>query len=303
MKFAIVTSFFEGDKYIKDYLSFIRENTVNMSSMDELFVILVNDSPWIDLLELVENAMLPQDLKRFECHVLTNEENRGIHQSRISGLEMAESLGAEYVMFLDQDDYLSEDAIKVFSETIENTTADIYISNAILEQKDWSDKWIRTSYHSKVVWDKKTYLKIGTQIISPGQCMIKVTSIPGTWQDHTLTQNGADDYYLWLLMMGEKATHIYIDKPLYTHKYTGENISSDTEATDRSVYAFIPHLRKFGSVSKKECNLLVRMIDYKSNFRRGGMFKKALFTLLNVDLFLSNLVYKSRTKTGLGFNR
>lgn len=303
MKFAIITPSYEGEPYIKGYLSFIRENTVNMSSFDELFVILVNDSPWFDLLSAVEYAMLPQDLKRFECHVITNEENKGIHFSRVTGLEMAESLGAEYVMFLDQDDFLREDAIRCFSETIEKDSSDIIISNAILEQKDWSDKWIRTAYHSRLVWDKKTYLKVGTQIISPGQCMIKITSIPAAWSEHILTKNGADDYYLWLLMLGEGADYSYIDEPLYTHKFTGVNISSDTETTDRSVYAFIQHLKRFSLLSAAECRLLERMIDYKANFRRGGFVKKSLYSLLNLDLFLSNIVYKKRTKTGYGFNR
>ena len=73
------------------------------------------------------------------------------------------------------------------------------VDNAKLEQADGTYlKWYRTKAHQQLAWDLPTYLKVGTQIISPGQCLIKKKAIPEFWKTNLVRVNGADDYYLWL---------------------------------------------------------------------------------------------------------
>ena len=161
----------------------------------------------------------------------------------------------------------------------------------------------RTAYQKERVGDLQVYLCVGTQIVSPGQCVIRADAIPHEWKENLLSANGADDYFLWLLLLGKEMEFGYIDKPLYTHKYTGENISASTEKTDASVLEFLPLLQKSGAFEVEEISLLRRMITYKAAFRKGGAVTKILLSIKNFDIFFDNLIFKKRTKTPYGFNR
>ncbi len=293
---GIITAYYKGNKYLNEYIYSLKRALMNTAGICSCRIILVNDSP-------CEEINFGIDTGELEIHIIKNECNLGIHKSRIKGLEYALTQGIKYVIFLDQDDILTEDSINIFSEALLENAADIYIGNSLLEQRNWSEKWIRTRYHSERVWDLDTYVNIGTQIISPGSCLIKASAIPREWTDFPLSQNGADDFFLWILMLGRKSRAIYLDKTVYIHKYTGDNISSDTERTDESIFEFIPYLKERNIIPAAKIKLLERMIVYKAKFRKSGIFGKAIASILNFDIFIKNIWFKIQTKTGYGFNR
>lgn len=294
MKISVITPFYDGNKYMQDYVSCMEKNKANLEKKGhELEVILVNDSPW--------KTLVASENDNQYIKVITNEKNSGIHKSRCNGL--AEASG-DYIMFLDQDDLLEEDGLARLVDSTTNGT-DIIIANANLEQPDGSKLlWYRTAYHWDLVWNLKTYLEIGIQIISPGQCLIKREAIPDFWKDNIVRVNGADDYYLWLLMMANGKTYtVYKGNPAYIHKYTGQNISADTTATDDSVYDFLELLQDCDYFKQDDIFRLHEMITYKAQFRKSNLLGKITASLANIDIFWANLMFKRKTKTGYGFNR
>ena len=294
MKISVITPFYEGADYMQDYVQFMDANRELLTSNGhELEVVLVNDSPWKKL----ETQPGPNQYIK----VITNPENKGIHYSRVAGFK--ESTG-DYIMFLDQDDLLEKDALIKMVTALTMSKKDIIIANAKLEQSDGSYlDWYRTKEHWQLVWNLNTYLKVGIQIISPGQCLIRRDAIPQFWLEHLVRVNGADDYYLWLLMMAEKKEHCILKAPEYIHKYTGSNISADTSATDASVYDFIDLLHDCDYFDNDDIIRLHEMITYKAQFRKSNLFGKVGCSLANLDTFLANLKFKRETKTGYGFNR
>ncbi len=280
---------------MQGYVDCMEKNKEALTVADhELEVILVNDSPW-KTLEAPENAG-----QYFS--VITNEKNQGIHYSRVAGLSVATG---EYVMFLDQDDSLADDGLLRLAETATKTDKDIIIGNANLQQADGSKLlWYRTDEHWNLVWNLNTYLTIGIQIISPGQCLIKRDAIPKFWRENLVGVNGADDYYLWLLMMAaKKSCSVYKSSPVYNHNYTGTNISADTTATDDSIYDFLELLHECEYFKQDDLFRLHEMITYKAQFRKSNLFGKIGCSLANLDIFLANIKFKRITKTGYGFNR
>jgi hypothetical protein len=230
-------------------------------------------------------------------------------------------------MFLDQDDLLAENAIARQIEKIRTWQMQVKsvhaanpevqgtrlehlmlhpvsVSNALLEQPDGSKLlWYRSDFHKGKVGDYKTYLTVGTQIISPGQCLIPRSAIPDVWCERICKKNGADDYYLWILLLANKVPFIVLDEPLYIHKYTGENLSEDTKKTDASTYEFLDYLEEEKAIEPGDRKRLRRMIGYKDRFRGGNVFTKCVETLRNFDIFWVNLWFKMRSKTPYGFNR
>ena len=239
MKISVVTPFYEGDRYMQDYVDCMEKNREMLAQAGhELEVILVNDSPW-------KTLMAPANGGQY-FRVLTNSENRGIHYSRVSGL--AEATG-EYVMFLDQDDLLAEDGLLRLMEVALKNPSDIIIGNANLGQADGSNLvWYRTADHVKLIWDLQTYLNVGIQIISPGHTCIYKKAIPKEWTEYICTYNGADDYFLWLLMLSKGVEFKYIDKVLYLDAdiICSSNLSElyNTDISN-SYVAVVPDIPKF----------------------------------------------------------
>lgn len=294
MKVSVITPFYEGDKYMDNLVDAMLKNEQSLlRAGHQLEMILVNDSPW-------KKLEAPEGEEQF-IKVITNPENKGIHYSRVAGL--AEATG-DYIMFLDQDDLIEEDALVKLLKAIANSDVDVMVANAALEQADGNKLlWYRNAYHKNLVGDLTTYLRIGIQIISPGQCLIKHTSIPEFWKTHIMTKNGADDYFLWLLMLAKGSKFKCFDEALYTHRYTAVNLSADTTVTDASVYDFIEYLGDCDYFKQEDIFTLHEMITYKNQFRASGTFGKITCSLANLGLFVDNIKFKKKTGTGYGFNR
>lgn len=317
MKVSIITAFYCGNSYMEQYVDCLYKNKEHLSDGDEMEIILINDSPQ-------EEVVMPPKASALSIKVYTQQKNGGIHQARVRGLI---ECSGEYVMFLDQDDVLEEEAIKKHLERIRDWREHIHtwqtpganffgtqledlmmnpvsVSNAQLEQKDgFKPLWYRSDFHKGKIGDYKTYLKVGVQIISPGQCLVPKALIPKVWRTQICKKNGSDDYYLWVLLLARKIPFLLVDEPLYVHKYTGRNLSGSTKNTDASTYEFLQYLRQDTFVTEKDVLLLERMTRYKDAFRCGNSLKKVAVSLKNMDLFLANLWFKVRSKTPYGFNR
>lgn len=317
MKVSIITAFYKGNAYMADYKKMIRANQKNLESADELEAVIINDSP-------EESVVLPEDGGDCNIWIYDQKQNGGIHAARVRGLSLCTG---DYVIFLDQDDRLQEDAVATFIATMKKyqTEADkvhatlgqefsrtkiaqimrypVLVSNALMEQKDGEVLWYRTDYHKKLVGDYKTYLRIGNQIVSPGQCLIPKAMIPAVWTQHIGKKNGSDDYFLWLLLLCQRTPFSFVDQPLYVHGYTAQNLSADAKKMDDSTYEFIHVLEEEKVMDPKDIRLLRRTISYKDKFRGGSAGTKAFSTLRNLDIFLPNLIFKWRSKTPYGFNR
>lgn len=318
MKVSIITAFYKGNAYMADYKKMIRANQKNLESADELEAVIINDSP-------EESVVLPEDGGDCNIWIYDQKQNGGIHAARVRGLSLCTG---DYVIFLDQDDRLREDAVATFIATMKKyqTEADKVHADAgagIFPDKDRADHalsgtGLKCSYGAKrtersygiaritikkLVGDYKTYLRIGNQIVSPGQCLIPKAMIPAVWTQHIGKKNGSDDYFLWLLLLCQRTPFSFVDQPLYVHGYTAQNLSADAKKMDDSTYEFIHVLEEEKVMDPKDIRLLRRTISYKDKFRGGSAGTKAFSTLRNLDIFLPNLIFKWRSKTPYGFNR
>lgn len=289
---SIITAYYKGSEYMNDYAKMIKKNASRLNDEDSIEVIIVNDSP-------DEEVKLEINARNVNLKVINNPSNLGIHRARINGLR--ESSG-EYVIFLDQDDLLGKSAIKTYIENV-NHREEVLVCNAALGQKEGYLKWYRSKYHVKKIGDIKCYCDVGIQIISPGHCLIYKKAIPIEWTEYICTYNGADDYFLWLLMLAKKVEFRYIDKVLYLHKYTGNNLSADTKVTDISTLEFCNYLDEIEYFPYEYVRALRRMIDYKAKFRIGNKKDKISISSKNMGILGRNAIYKLMTRTPLGFNR
>lgn len=276
MNLSIITPIYKGNKYLNNYLKNISKACEKLKGIE---VIWVNDSPTIEL-EYDKNL-----IKNFELRIINNEKNLGIHKSRCAGIREAKS---DYILLLDQDDEITQNALKTQYDKIIESNADMVLGNGMFEGQDRKDKIFENEFSQKFASKKRPYILARNFIISPGQCLIKKGSIPEYWLTHTQQANGADDYLLWLLMFNNNAKIVCNFEVIYTHKYTGENVSLDNDKMFKSQQELIQILKDNTEYNKKDLVLLRRAIMYKHNYKKH-FFKE---TLKNLDIFIYNVWYR-----------
>ncbi len=282
MKISIITPIYEGNKYLDRYLKCVQlavdEFIKNKGNLVE--VVLINDSPWVAV-EYDDTL-----IQGFELKLIENNRNFGIHKSRINGFK--ESTG-EYILFLDQDDLITAVSLSALAKAIGR--ADIALGNGIFEKKKTTEDIFANRFSQDFATKPFVYRWIRDFVVSPGQCLIKKSSIPEYWLEHPLKNNGTDDYLLWLLMFNERAVMVSCREKVYIHKYTGTNYSLDDDKMFNSTREMLHLLRSNPEFSRKDLSLIKRRIYFKKVDRtRKWLFMKE--SVKNMDVLAVNVLYR-----------
>ena len=276
MNISIITPIYKGNKYLNKYLENISQASEKLTDIE---VIWINDSPEIEI-------EYDKDLiKNFTLKIIENHENLGIHKSRCIGLKEAKG---KYILFLDQDDEITEKTLITQYTLIKENNCNIILGNGIYEDGENDNKIFANKFSQKFATQKKPYIMARNFIISPGQCLIKRESIPQYWIKNAQKFNGADDYLLWLLMLNENVKICCNYDIVYIHKYTGENYSLNPDKMFKSQLELVKLLENNTKYNRKDLKLLKRTILYKHNYRQNFIKE----SLKNLDIFIYNIYYR-----------
>ena len=117
MNITLIIPVYNVEKYLKQCL----ESVVNQTkSFDE--VILINDGSTDDSLSICKEYT-----SNYSYFKLIDQENKGLSIVRNIGIKYASN---EYIMFLDSDDYLSLDCVKILKDKLQNTQYDAVFFDA-----------------------------------------------------------------------------------------------------------------------------------------------------------------------------
>lgn len=255
---SIIVPFYYGNKYLNNLLEGVKKTCDIFSGNVEL--ILVNDSPEVTM-EYNRNI-----INGFSLVEIKNEKNVGIHGSRANGLKNA---NGEYILFLDQDDNISEESVSHMYEVAQETGCDIVVANGLIEDEKREQYSIFGNHFSqRFALRELPYLMARNFIISPGQCLIKATTIPEVWTRRIMKKNGADDLLLWILMFdaGRRFNALY--ERAYQHSFTGLNYSSDISKMRESQQEVIDTLTSIKSYSGRKIRRLRNSMSFKSTYKQ-----------------------------------
>ncbi len=321
MKVSVITPIYKGEKYIDRLIAMIYSNYIWLVSDRykniSVEYILINDSPnkiinmnrHIDRFNKVycnaKGDILTKNQDVYETHddcekycigdfsivFVNNEVNCGIHKSRVNGLNRATG---DYVMFLDQDDLITKNALlKLLNKAIE-TDVDVITANGY---RKWSQKKYTRIYKrhmaQRLVCKENIYIYGTDMIFSPGQCIIKRTSIPDEWKADILKDNGCDDCYLWLLMFDKGRKFATIRNGVYCHIENDDNYSNSYNAMEKSFFSMCDMLEANKHYSIKKVHTLKRRYMLKSYFKNEkNILKKLVKIIKNFDIIIITVMYK-----------
>lgn len=284
MQISIVVPFYYGNKYIENLCLTINKNVKylkNHNAYCDVECIIVNDSP-------NERVTLPKIKLDFPIRIYTHERNSGIQKARVTGLNNS---NGEYIIFLDQDDELLEDAIYQEIKNIGN--ADLLICNAYMEDKNGNlEKLYKTRGALNNTTCLEAYIYGHNRIASPGQCLIKKIAIPIEWQQYNLEINGSDDLFLWILMFEKNNVVKTFDKVVYIHRYTGVNLSEDSNRMTVSTLSIVNILQNISYIDLKTIKKLKKDRYFSEQLYKKKGLDRIILTLKNVDVIFNRARFK-----------
>ena len=164
MNYSVIIPCFNAEKFIDHAL-----NSVLKQSVFPKEIILVDNMSTDNTLEKIKYYASNYSFVKFLV-----ENNKGVSYARNAGLNIA---SGDYIQFLDVDDYLNDDKVKLQLELIqnENTTIDILFDNYFIEElsgerelikNEMSDLWLgllkgKLGFTSSNLWRREILLKIG----------------------------------------------------------------------------------------------------------------------------------------------
>lgn len=115
-KVSVIIPVYNSEKYIERCI----ESVLNQTFQD-FELIVINDGSKDDSQEILEGYKE----KYANKIMLINQENRGVSKTRNKAIQIA---NGEYIMFIDNDDYIDNDYIETHIQKIEEANADIVMS-------------------------------------------------------------------------------------------------------------------------------------------------------------------------------
>lgn len=286
MDISIIIPYYKGKKYLDRIERNLKEYIFNIDFKHRVSfeIIMINDSP-SEPLELTE-------WMKSNIRLINNEVNKGIHYSRVEGLKAAHG---KYIQFMDQDDSINFKELEISFLKMNKLNIDVIINNGKFEFFDGTSAEIyTTSSYKKSVVIESNYLNIRDLIISPGQCLIKKSSIPEAWQNNIMHVSGTDDYLLWLLMFNENRLFKFCDNVVYIHKNSGENLSLDIENWKESLDDLEYNLSIDPNYPANKIRRLHRVNLYKLALANDNRTTKIIESMKNIDLFIINVIFRIR---------
>ncbi len=245
-KISVIIPIYKGNSFIPNLTYMLEENwrIANKTETVDIEMILVNDFP-TEKLEIKKQWV--QNISYIE---ISNIQNCGIHFSRVQGLLQS---SGDYILFLDQDDRISP--IYIREQMAALGDADAIICNG----KNLNSLVYTSSEDLSKAVDEKEYREGTNWIVSPGQVILKKAAIPKEWIDNILLKNGADDYFLWILMLCKNKKMMIHNKVLYWHFISDINTSKNIDEMDNSVFEMLSKMRDLGYLSLEEAKYIKKI--------------------------------------------
>ena len=115
-KFSFIIPVYNMEKYLTECLNSVLNQTVK-----DFEVILINDGSTDSSGELCDQYSTKYDF----VHTI-HQENQGLSEARNAGIKLA---NGEYIILLDSDDFIRENALEILSKIIDGKRPDVIINN------------------------------------------------------------------------------------------------------------------------------------------------------------------------------
>ncbi len=242
--------------------------SIASQSYGEIEIVFVNDGSTDDSEAVISNLMKGKNLNGIKYQYMV-QKNAGIASARNAGLEKATG---EYIMFMDQDDWLEHDCVETLLYQMEKTQSDLVIGGFKLVEHDGKiiEKWV---LDDDVEWSK-------FRITAPWGRMFR-KSIIDKWNIRFMNTFISEDLYFNILFFS------YTPK-IKVIPYIGYNWLHNSCSESRMKW----------NVISKERNPLDMLEKLHKNMHVPNEINKGLLTFFFVKYIMWYLLYSAPKSSG-----
>lgn len=280
-KISVIVPIYHGKKYIEKIIKQIAACAEKSNGNYTLELLFINDDPdeCIGNLPMDTQACQPNLLPSgMEIRVIETDINRGIHAARVRGLEYCTG---NYVLFLDQDDYIKPE---YFSRQLAHLgKGDAVVCRLLHEGRPFYD----TRMPFEQVITRDFMISVKNPIISPGQVLIRRDKIPEIWKEIELQNNGADDWLLWICMSAQHRSFSLNQEVLFIHVVEGSNESYNARHMIASEQELYQAVSDYGILKGRELRELNQAVQNIADDHIKVMYKfQKMFFVYNAWMSL-----------------
>ena len=265
-KISVIVPIFHGKKYIQGLVEQVEKCAENIPLL-RVELIFSNDDP-------KEMIILDNTSSNINVKIFNTDKNRGIHGARVRGLDNSQG---GYILFLDQDDEIDGSFLQKQLYLLEHSNADAVVCNALSagQRKYNLDRPLYKAI------SRECMIREGNMILSPGQVLMRRDAISNAWKENIMTNNGADDWLLWLCMLSEGIKFVLNEEVLFIRKVHYSNASYDSLKMADSEQEVVAIIEKECILSKIELNLIKNLILelQRERIKENEKWKKRFFIL------------------------
>ncbi len=226
--FSIIIPIYNTEEYLPRCLdSFFRQSF----DCNRIEVVIVSDgSPNVDRCDEIVSAYTLE--QKLEIKYIKLKENRGTHTARTVGVQQATG---KYLLFIDPDDYLENDSLKIIYNDIQNNGDVDYIwflFKNLYKNRSWDTSGFVENIHSPTLLEDILTCKVNHNVAN--KCF-RTSFAKEAWNkmvDFYAYYN--EDYYQMAILHYYAKTKRFLNEPLYVYvqnvgvtgivKYTKEKL-------------------------------------------------------------------------------
>ena len=279
MTVSILVPIYKVEKYIEQCARSLFEQTYK-----DIEYIFVDDCSPDESVRILQSVIKNYPDREKDVRIVRHEHNRGLAAARITALQ---ECGGDFVVHVDSDDMLREDAVELMMEKQQETDADIVFSDYYIESKKG-----RETKERDVDEDKEKYLLdiLGFKNLQHYVWgMMARTSLYKGHDIHPVESvNVGEDFQVLPQLIYYAKSMAKVDKPLYvynrlnedsyTYKFTEKVGRQDLSTFDILRNVFQTKGEKYTDViNRAEANYLYsRLVNYDN--KMGMEFKEAMIS-------------------------
>lgn len=126
MKLSIVVPVYNVEQYVRKCILSIIEQDDNL--FDDIELIIVNDGTKDKSVEQIQDL-----INKYDNIFLVNQENEGLSVARNNGMALAKG---DYVWFIDSDDWIASDALKILMPYLDNYNDIVTINYFVVKEHE-----------------------------------------------------------------------------------------------------------------------------------------------------------------------
>lgn len=265
---SIIVPVYNVEKYIANCLDSIKASVNTYDN--EVEIVIVNDGTTDSSIDICKKY-----ISSFKHMTIINQKNKGLSGARNTGISKS---NGKYLLFLDSDDMIEENAIKNILQAIYNNGTDIILGKAIKLNNTTKEKITNTLYYSKITKDTcpvKAFTKLDKNNRFWFAAWLLIVKRELVCSKKLYFKEGIyHEDELWVpYVMSNSKTISYLEEPFYIYR-TGREGSIITKNNPKKEFDKIIIIDELEKIKKNKSTKVKKMLSNRQASLMYGLLLK-----------------------------